>query len=205
MGTKMSATLPPASRVREEEAIYWEINIPLINNRYMLRDLAIVLGLSYLILLIIFTTVLSLVGDLDELPQFLPWLGLVGLFLIVLFFFTMGILMRNRVRTAFLVNAKGIDTTTVDRWINALLKVSVIAGATGKNPTVAGSGLLAISRQRVAFPWNRIDRIEIDQKRRVIQLKDNWHVIQRVYGPEDRWDDILKCIGHYFHGPILYK
>jgi hypothetical protein len=159
----------------------WEINIPLITNRFILYDLVKMLGLAFLIIGALFFPVFLWAGIM---PSFIPILGLFAgclvffgliLSLVMLFFFT------NRFPASFSISTEGIEFKSISKRGKGGNRGAVLAGILGKNPALSGAGLLGLSREKGKFSWREIHRVKYHPRSGVITLMNRWRVLLRLY------------------------
>lgn len=172
----------------------WQIDIPLINNRFMLWDFTKVTLISGAIM----WTVVALAGLLAEgEPLLLPpavvalatgilWALLVVSCLVLLnrWGFT------NTLYEEGVGYASGAREKKVNRWLTFFGFVGLLAG----KPVPLGSALIASSQEDGFYPWANVRRINAHPGPRVISLRNSWRVVYRLYcTPEDYAEALAIC------------
>ena len=78
-----------------------------------------------------------------------------------------------------------------ERAVNrTVLVLSLLSG----RPGPIGSSLLSTSQQSGGMDWEEIRRAKVHHSRRVISLRDSWHVVQRLYVSEDVWPRVVTVL-----------
>lgn len=176
------------------EEIFWEINVPLLTDQFIMYDLLKVWGISSLILFLIMTAIFIYERNWRNFFNVLPVLGLVSLGILALFILVMLVYFGNRFPMGFGLGPQGALATSLSRrgrWGNRL---AVILGALAGKPGLAGSGLLAMARESVGVSWDEVRRIKVHSKARVISLMDSWHVAVRLYCTPKNYDIVLQSV-----------
>ncbi|NMB34760.1 MAG: hypothetical protein GX989_00560 [Firmicutes bacterium] len=146
------------------ERIEWKISVPIFKNTVILKQLGIVIGIPFgiIVLVIGFASDESVYG-----------LGLIGALLFFTWLFIM-IVYRGKYEVEFVFDDKGLICRTLakqtkkNKVINTL---AVIFGLFTGNPAVAGAGMLAQSKQEVSLRWNRIKKVKYLPRGRTIMLR----------------------------------
>jgi hypothetical protein len=173
-------------------ALTWDYDIPLVNNLFILRDLVIVLVLSLVIMQVLVLVVGFLAGEgAVVLP--LKLYAIVGGVLVVLFLIAAGVVLANRHRTRFTVDAKGVEyeAGSRERKINrVVLFLSVLAGR-------PGAALIATSQESGRFAWNEIHKVTVHPRPRVITLSNSWRPVLRLYCPPECFGQTVTLVQGY--------
>lgn len=164
----------------------WDVGIPLVNNRFMLWDLAKVWSIAGLFLLA-FIVVLEVadpgprpLGVILGIPFFVS-LGLFVLSLVVcvLFFF-------NRYLARFDLRADGAAFQSV-RWTRQMTRAAnagdFVLGILAARPQVAAAGLLAEVQKDLFVPWGDVRKVTVFPGPRVITLSNSWRPVLRLHCP----------------------
>lgn len=182
------------SQTPRGDTLSWEYDIPLINNRYMMWDLARVTALSVAIM----WALVALMGwFIDGEPVVLPpyVLGvaagaLMGLMLIAC------LLLGNRIRMTFVIGPEGVsyDSSKREKRLN---RATAIIGALAGSATTAGAGMLAASNESGVHEWADIKHVVYHDERRVIVIRDSWHALNRLYVPDELYHQAAQLIAGY--------
>lgn len=150
------------------EPIEWVISVPIFRNPVILRQLALVVGLPFGILM---TVILLAAEGTDRLYA----LGLVALLFLLTFIFIMGVY-GGKYDASFTIDAKGIRCVTQpgqakkNAFINGL---TVVLGLVTGKPAVAGAGMAAAAKQSVRVPWHHIRKVKFLPNHRTILVRGN--------------------------------
>ena len=195
-----------SSRAGEDQAekgppatgeISWEIDVPLLTNRFILYDLLKVWGFSSLILGLIMAGIAVYDGKWRSLVDMAPVVGGVSAGLLALLILVMLLFFWNRFPMGFNLSPKGATVVSLSRrgrWGNRL---AVVLGALAGKPGVAGAGLLGMAQETVAVAWDDVRRLNIHAPTRVISLMDSWHVALRLYCTPPNYDLVLNAVQHW--------
>ncbi len=183
---------PPA---RTTGSLTWESDIPLLTNRFLLLDFALVLGLA---VLIIEGLVWALSFFFTDEPVLLPLeLWAIPLAVIVALFGLVAVLVYgNRFHGRFtlddraVVYAVGAQERKINRIVMALALLFGVWRA-------LGPALLAQAREVSRVEWKAVYRFRVAPARQVITLYDSWHAVLRLYCPPERFAEILALVQAY--------
>ncbi|MBN1461195.1 MAG: hypothetical protein JXA57_16830 [Armatimonadetes bacterium] len=176
----------------DRDTLTWEYDVPLVNDLYLLKDLAMVIVLSLVGMQVCVLIVGFFAG---EGAVILPWIAyaVAGGALVVLFFIAAVVLLRNRFRTHFTVSPEGVayESGRRERRINRIgLAVTTLAGRPGPSA-------LATARESGGFPWEDVHKVTVHDRRRVITLSDSWHPILRLYCPPETFGATVSLVQRY--------
>ena len=184
----------------DKDIISWEIDVSLINNKYIARQIITVFGLAILFVLVIlflielFSGTLNLVFLLNLLKIFLLLVAIIAVLTVLGVFLVMG----NRYSYRYTLDPdKGIweKPQAGQRKKNSLVNSFVIfLGLLAKNPAAAGAGVLAQSRQEQHIKWKDINQVEIDPRKQVIVLKKNKITRMIVFCLPDNYEKVAGLI-----------
>ncbi len=179
------------------QAYEWQVEVPLLTNRFMIYDLGKLVGLTMGLFFIILMVVgIAADGKIDlpalaVLAQVSSWggLGLLVLMILVmlLFFF-------NHFPMKFQVSSQGVRVESLSRrgrWGNRL---AVVLGALSGRPGVAGAGLLGMAQEIVSLKWTEVHRVKVYPGLRVISLMNSWRVVFRLYCTPDNFAPVMAAV-----------
>jgi hypothetical protein len=157
------------------ESIEWEFAIPLVTDRFMLADMVKVVGISVGIMCVLMLTIGAFQGrdGFTNMLHLLPMFGVVGLGILVLFVLICLVFYRNRFPVRFTVTKAGAacEVMPAQKKLNAFI---FWVGALSGRPGVAGSALLARSREREVVKWSDVHRVDLFPKQRIVCLRNTW-------------------------------
>jgi hypothetical protein len=151
------------------QKLQWEIYVSIFKNKYILRGLALAIGLPFGLLIAILLIVSG--GDLSRDAGYA--LGLIIALLVLTALFVL-IIYGGRYAPGFIIDETGVTNYTQakqqkkNKIINGL---AVALGLMSGSLTAAGAGMMAASRQTMHIKWKNIRKVSFDDKRRVIMLR----------------------------------
>lgn len=178
----------PSNMDGSESGLIWEIDIPLLNNRYMLWDFTRLTLITFF-----FTDLLLLLATGGDWNFVLVATVYGGLIFIGLLVFASLLILRNRIRTMFILDDKGVGSK-ISRANSKLNKTTIVLGALIGSPTAVGAGLLASSNEETFFAWNGLHKVTVDRKRMVINIHNSWRALQRIYCYPENFEDVLNYV-----------
>ncbi len=196
---KASDTATEHSSGPAPDPIEWTYDIPLLTSRFMVWDFLRVILLSVVAMYVIVAVGgLIVERELIILPPmvFVLTAGIMaGLFVLT------SLLLGNRQGAHFIVSAKGVEYRAEKRE-RSMNRLVVILGLLAANPTTAGAGTLAMTRERMLVPWESVRRITVYRRARVIALRNSWRTVLRLHCPPELFDDIAGAVETYHHAAV---
>ena len=104
--------------------------------------------------------------------------------------------MKGNYCVIFEMDGDGIRHTQLARQFKKAQVIGAIAtalGASTGNLSLAGSGILAGSRNSIYTSFDKLDSVKVDKKRETIYLRSNTFFNQ-IYVPQEHLDDVLNYI-----------
>lgn len=185
-----ATTTEPTPRPASDR-IEWTYDIPLLTSRFMLWDFLRVILLSVVAMYVIVAVGgLIVERELIILPPMVFALTtgiMLGLFLLT------SLLLGNRQGARFIVSKRGVEYRAEKRE-RSMNKLVVIVGLLARNPTAAGAGALAMTRERMFLPWESVHRVVVYRRLRVIELRNSWRTVLRLHCPPELFDDIVTAV-----------
>ncbi len=175
----------------------WEIDIPLLNNRYMLWDFTRLTLITFF-----FTDLLLLIATWGDWEMVLIATGYGVLIFIGLIIVTSLLILGNRIRTSFILDDKGVGSK-ISKANSEINKATMGLGALVGSPTTVGAGLLASSREESFFAWSGLHKVTVDRKCRVISIHNSWRALQRIYCYPENFEDVLNYVSLQVDPSIL--
>ncbi len=171
--------------------IEWTFNVPLLTSRFMLWDFLRVILLSVMAMYVI-VAVGGLIVEREliilPLEVFLLTTGIMfGLFVLT------SLLLGNHQGARFTVGPKGVEYRAEKRE-RSMNKLVVLVGLLARNPTTAGAGTLAMTRERLFLPWGSIHRVVVHRRERVIALRNSWRTVLRLHCPPELFDEVAAAV-----------
>lgn len=112
------------------------------------------------------------------------------------FFFSM-LLLGNRYNAEFSVDHKGISYKSGirEQRINRIVLLLLLL----TRSRMSGSGFLAIAGESGYFSWGEIYKVISYEKSRVIELKNNWRTLVRLYCTDDNFYQVSELCHQYLN------
>lgn len=182
------------------EKISWDIDIPVLTNKHIARQIVLVFSLAILFTLTILFLVELFSGGITW--EFIAALMRVFLLLVVIItvltFLGVYLFMGNRYYYTFTLEPnKGIwEKPQNKQQKNNLLVNSLLlfTGLLTKNFSAAGAGALAHSRQEQFVAWRDVNRVENDPANHTIILKKNKRTLMTVFCHPDNYQAVSEII-----------
>lgn len=178
---------PPA----DSGEIEWVYDIPLLTSRFMLWDF-----LRVTLLAVAAMYVIVALGGLiieQELIILPPMVFAFTTAIMLGLFALTSLLLGNRQRARFTVGPGGVEYRAEKRE-RAISRAALIVGLLALNPTAAGAGALAMTRERVLVPWSSIHDVRVYRRPRVISLRNSWRTVLRLHCPPESFDSIVAAV-----------
>lgn len=168
--------------------LHWQISVPIFKNRVILKSIGLAVGIPFAI--VIGVILLSAGADAGYA------LLLIGLLFILTFLLLM-ILYGGRYAPGFIIDDTGITNYTQSKYArrsDKVNKIAVLLGALSANPTVAGAGLIAQSKQTVRIRWKNIKKAKYDPKRYTIMISGGFTEKMAVFCTQENYEQVLVII-----------
>lgn len=154
----------------------WQISIPVFKNSIILKQLSLVIGMPFgLIILFLVLTSWEQQSTRYAVYVILALLALTALFVLIVY--------RGKYDVEYLLDQKGVRSRTQEKQAKRnrrINKLTVLAGMVSKNPSVAGAGMLAQTRQEEYLNWKKITKTKFKPKGRTVHVRGGvgeWIVI----------------------------
>jgi hypothetical protein len=184
-----------ASLNEMENKITWGKEFSLLANRFILKDLFKVVFISTVIFQILLVLTAFLVGK-NVADMIMPLYVDLGIFagMSLLFFFSM-LILGNRYKAEFTVDEKGITYKSglKERRINRLVLLLMLL----TKPRMSGAGFLAVSGESGRFDWKEICKITPYGGAKVIEVKNSWRTVVRLYCTDENFEKVLSLCKEY--------
>lgn len=187
---------------KQDDALVWEFDVPLLSNRYMLGGFATAIFGGAAMCAALVGMMLALQGAWQAAwGVVLLFLGIssalfaVGLVIMLLFF-------RNRIRTRFSVDGEGVRSQTLDRAARFSSRASTAAGALLGSGATAGAGMLAWVQETQVVRWRGAFRAVPEPGTHSIAFRNGWRTLLRIYCPPETFEETVARVRHHMdrHG-----
>lgn len=171
------------------DRLEWRVNVPLLNNSYMVMDiLFVILGSAGGLGVILF-----LVMGGETILAILEILVLAVGVLIVLAFLVIGVIFLNRMELVFKVDEEGVRCD-LGEYAGNLNRLAWMIGSISQRVNPMGASLIAMSRESTFVPWSDIKKAVFDGKKRVISVSSARRLLLRVYCTTENYNDVAEII-----------
>jgi len=171
--------------------IEWTYDIPLLTSRFMLGDFLRVIVLSVMAMYVI-VAVGGLIVE-QELIILPPQVFILTTGIMLGLFVLTSLLLGNRQGARFTVGSRGVEYRAEKRE-RSMNRLVVLAGLLARNPTTAGAGTLAMTREHLLVPWESIHRVVVHRRERVIALRNSWRTVLRLHCPPELFDEVVAAV-----------
>jgi len=186
--------------IKQKKSISWEIDISILTNMIVMKEILKVLGLATAL-----PTILVLILWIAEgTPQIIDikdgkYIFFLLIFLLVatsLFILIMG----NKYPTRYEVNPKGVTFITLpkekrkNKIVGAIL---FFLGLVKGNPTNMGIGMVTASRHNMHTDWKKVRKIVIYKKRMAISLMATDLRKNIIFCYKDNFEEIFSAVRFY--------
>ncbi len=162
--TKTATETEVSTAAQEEILHYWEYDIPLFGNRYLMGAIGLAFGIPLVLLSILVAVVAG---------KLLPGLViLVGLGVPIAAIILLVCLIVGRFHAAFAVTTRGVRYRA-GKFERMVAGVTAAGGAVLGSASAAGAGLLALSDTAAFIAWEDAAGIAVDPKRRTVLVRRN--------------------------------
>ncbi len=172
------------------DRIEWHVSVPIFRNTLILQQLGFAIGIPF-----------GLVAIVVVLVSGQSVYALYGLFLIVLLLFLSWLFVmlvyRGRYDVEYVLDRAGVRCRTqmrqakTNRLVNRL---TVVLGLFSGNPSIAGAGLLAQSRQDVHLRWSQIIRAKCRPKRSYILLRGGFAETMALFCTAENYEQVAQLV-----------
>lgn len=176
------------------EELSWEADVPLVTNPLVLRQVFIVFLLVPFIACGVLVLPLWREGSLDSLPMLLTMMFAVSGGLMVTGLLGSLVLLGNRSRMSFRLTSKGSTAETIDRRVKRIGWITMVLGVLTGKPGAAGAGLLTLSHARQSMAWRAVQKVRVNNRRRMVELSNGWRTIMVLYCTPDNHDSVVRMV-----------
>jgi hypothetical protein len=178
----------------QENTLTWQIEISLINNRFIIRNVVKAIGLTLILLFIIFGLIFGFTGGLKGIGQALVVCLWVGLFVALVSAFTLVVFLGNKLLLEFSITDEGIIMKNKSGLSRVAHRLALVLGLLSRKMATAGAGVSGMSGETIFCPWNEIGSIKAYPDKRVIAARQNFFETMYVYCTEDNFKDVSGLI-----------
>jgi hypothetical protein len=193
---------PGGAGKSETLLIRWQMDVPLLTNRFILYDLAKLTIISALIMFVLVEGMILVLEGLkwDVFVNMALMAGFACLGLAVLMVLVMLLFFWNRFPMGFALSEEGAAVTSQSRRGQVANRLAVIIGALAGKPGVAGAGMLGMAQEEVGIGWPEVERLNIHPGPRVISLMNSWRVVLRLYCTPENFPAVRQQVEDWWQG-----
>ncbi len=176
------------------QKLSWRIKVPLVSNNLVFKSVTTFVVITGLVMSIFLGFIFIAIDEFDALIPMLSMIGIVTFGLWIFMQLIMLVLFGNTMKMYFQINKNGVKCnleSSVSRLGN---RVSVILGFMARNPSVAGSGILAMSQESVQYDWDQIKSAKYYDKKQAISLRNSWRELIVVYATAENYEKTKKFV-----------
>jgi hypothetical protein len=151
-------------------------------------------GWTYGLIAVMFTTIFLIQGESEDIPPLLGVFAMVLAGLSLLGVLIMLVIFRNRFQVRTTISAEGVLVESISSTAHFFNRLAVVAGAVGRSPGTAGAGLLAMSGEQAGIEWPELHRINTHEDQRVLSLMNSWRVVMRLYCTPTNYATVLALV-----------
>lgn len=176
------------------ETLEWNIDVPLLTNRYMLAALAkVMLGAGGIVTALV-SLLLGLQGAWHAIPSITALLfsmsaGLFGVGLAVMAF-----PFRNRLASRFIIDSEGVHLEVTDSTARVGNRLAFWMGLALGSAAVPGSGLLSATQEAQTLRWSGTFHAIVEPATCSISFSNGWRTLLRVYCQRETFNAVVALV-----------
>jgi len=178
----------------QTNALSWQIEIPLINNRFILWNVTKGCILSLLLLFVILGSILGLVNGMKGVEFALIACGWVFLFIMVISVFTLLVVLGNKYPLEFTLDDQGITMKSQSGRAKGIHRLTLILGLLGQNMGAIAAGGSARAGEMFVCPWKDIKSVKLYPGKKVVAAKQNFIQTMYVFCTDENYKEVSDLI-----------
>jgi hypothetical protein len=172
----------------------WNIEISLINNRFILSNVLKGIAITLGILLAVFGTIFSFQqGFQGIMSALVPCLGL-GAFFLIVSVLTLGVILQNKYPLEFIINEGGIIMKSQSGTAKKVHRLALILGILARSTAVAGAGAAGMAGEEFTCSWKEIKSVKLYPAQRVVAAKQNFIQTMYVFCTEKNFKEVSELV-----------
>ena len=185
---------------RSDNGITWQIEIPLLNNLFILSNVAKAIALTLAILFGFFGPLFFLQSGMPGLMSALvPCLGL-GAFFILVSILTLAVILRNRYALEFIVDDDGLTMNSRCSRAKKIHRLAFILGILTRRGGTAGAGALGIAGETFFCSWKGIKSVRLYPGKFVVAARQNFIQTMYVFCNQENFRQVAERINKKVDG-----
>ena len=173
---------PSAAPAGTPNEMVWRVEVPLLNNRFIVQDVFLGAGATALIGGLLIGGAFSWGSrDWSGFRSGFIFSGCFGFFILLMSVLTLGVIFGNRWPLEFLVGEHGVVMNNISEKAHTIHRLSWILAILTGRPLMAGPGLIAQSREVVGIAWDEVRTVRKYPELGVIYIKGGFLDNVRLY------------------------
>lgn len=178
----------------QEKSLSWQIEIPLINNRFILLNVVKATILSLITIFIILGLILGLSSGIYGLKTALIACLWICAFIIIISVLTLVVVLGNKYPLEFIIDDKGITMKSQSGRAKTAHRLALILGLLTGSMGAIAAGAGGISGEIFVCPWKGIKSVKLHPDVKVVAAKQNSIQTMYVFCTEGNFKEISDLI-----------
>ncbi len=163
----------------QQKAMSWQIEIPLITNRFIILNVVKGTILTLLLLFVILGLIFGLTNGAGGLKVAIIACLWGGVFIVVISIFTLAVVLQNKYPLEFIIDDKGITMKGQSSRAKKAHRLALILGLLTGGLGAMAAGAAGIRSERFVCPWKGVKSVRLYPDKKVVAAKQN--IIQTMY------------------------
>lgn len=185
---------PPTDPAPTPPPIQWQIEVPLVTNRFIMSDTFKTFGLGTLLGIAIFGGILGVRGGIGALRTGALVMGAIGASFYLMALLIYAVLFGNHWPLEFEVNDRGVITRNNSGKARAIHRTAFVVGVMTGKPQGAAAGMIAQSRETVGLRWEDVRSVRYYPPDHVIEIKGGFLANTRLHCTPANYADVAATV-----------
>jgi len=163
----------------QEKALSWQIEIPLITNRFIILNVVKGTILTLLLLFVILGLIFGLTNGAGGLKVAIIACLWVGVFIVAISIFTLAVVLQNKYPLEYIIDDKGITMQSQSGRAKTAHRLALILGLLTGGLGAIAAGAAGIRSERFVCLWKGVKSVRLYPDKKVVAAKQN--IIQTMY------------------------
>jgi hypothetical protein len=178
----------------QTNTLSWQIEIPLINNRFILWNVIKGCFLSLLLLFVILGSIFGLATGVKGLAFAFQACLWVFLFIVVISVLTLAMILGNKYPLEFTLDDQGITMKSQSGRAKGIHRLTLILGLLGQNMGAIAAGGSARAGEMFVCPWKDIKSVKLYPGKKVVAAKQNFIQTMYVFCTDENYKEVSDLI-----------
>jgi len=171
------------------DTLNWRVEVPMLNNYYMVMDiLFVILGSSGMLGALLFVVM----GG-NNILDILEILVLSTGGLIVLSFILIGVVFLNKMGLIYRIDGDGVRCD-LGEYTSNLNRLAWMMSSASKRVNPTGGALISNGRENTFVPWTDIEKAVFDGKKRIISVSSARRLLLRLYCTHENYEKVAEVV-----------